>query len=339
MEVIIEKHNTLKRNSSISIKPYVDPSISNMGLERYNMALFEGVIQEESIIYLDPTGSGKRRYITGLNEFAPEVQMLSVDEKEAKIKDIRECVAIIERYFGNSLDVTDKDFWSKVQTARPDNYDFWEKIIIRLSNDPIFLDPKNDIYDLIKLKAIEAGGFSMIASSLDDVRKKASKGVKFYLDKFEQTATIRTEVKKLRNAALAALDRLYKTNIDKLFLVCKVVDDNSAQYKKSTPIDVLYDNMDRYINGETVETNKKKTAVRFSEIADLDIEILKLRAIVKDATYYRLIAIKGDGFIYHVSSNTLMGKNPSDVVEFLNNPLNEEILKHLLKNVESFWNE
>ena len=40
----------------------------------------EGVIQEESIIYLDPTGSGKRRYITGLNEFAPEVQMLSVDE-------------------------------------------------------------------------------------------------------------------------------------------------------------------------------------------------------------------------------------------------------------------
>lgn len=339
MEAIIEKHNTLKRGSSISIKPYADPSVSNMGLERYNMALFEGVIQEESIIYLDPTGSGKRRYITGLNEFAPEVQMLPVDEKEAKIKDIRECVAIIERYFGNSLDVKDKDFWSKVQTARPDNYDFWEKIVIRLSNDPIFLDPKNDIYDLIKLKAIEAGGFSMIATSLDDVRKKISKGVKFYLDKFEQTATIKTEVKKLRNTALAALDRLYKTNIDKLFLVCKVVDDNSAQYKKSTPIDVLYDNMDMYINGETVETNKKKTASRFSEIADLDIEILKLRALVKDATYYRLIAIKGDGFIYHVSSNTLMGKNPSDVVEFLNNPLNEDILKHLLKNVESFWNE
>ena len=109
---------------------------------------------------------------------------------------------------------------------------FGKKITMRLSNDPIFLDPKNDIYDLIKLKAIEAGGFSMIASSLDDVRKKASRGVKFYLDKFEQTATIRTEVKKLRNAAFASLDRLYKTNIDKLFLVCKVIDDNSAQYKK-----------------------------------------------------------------------------------------------------------
>lgn len=339
METMIEKHNTLKRSSSVSIRPYADTSVSNMGLERYNMALFEGVAQEESIIYLDPTGSGKRRYVTGLNEFAPEVQMLPIDDKEAKIKDIRECVAIIERYFGNALEINDKDFWNKVQTARPDNYGFWEKITMRLSNDPIFLDPKNDIYDLIKLKAIEAGGFSMIASSLDDVRKKASRGVKFYLDKFEQTATIRTEVKKLRNAAFASLDRLYKTNIDKLFLVCKVIDDNSAQYKKSTPIDVLYDNMDMYINGETVEKDKKKTAVRFSEIAEQDMEILKLRAIIKDATYYRLIAIKGDGFIYHVSSNTLMGKNPSDVVEFLNNPLHEDVLKHLLKNVESFWNE
>jgi hypothetical protein len=186
MKTMIEKHNTLKRNSSISIRPYVDTSVSNMGLERYNMALFEGVAQEESIVYLDPTGSGKRRYVTGLNEFAPEVQMLPIDDKEAKIKDIRECVAIIERYFGNALEIDDKDFWNKVQTARPDNYSFWEKITMRLSNDPIFLDPKNDIYDLIKLKAIEAGGFSMIASSLDDVRKKASRGVKFYLDRFEQ---------------------------------------------------------------------------------------------------------------------------------------------------------
>ena len=147
METMIEKHNSLKIASSIAVRPYADPSIPNMGLERYNMALFENVTQEESIIYLDPTGSGKKRYITGLNEYAPEVQMLPIDDKEAKIKDIRECVATIERYFGNALDISDKDFWTKVQVARPDNYDFWDKITIRLSNDPMFLDPKNDIYD------------------------------------------------------------------------------------------------------------------------------------------------------------------------------------------------
>lgn len=339
MSVTLEKYNTFKRSSSISIKPYSDPSIPNMGLEKYGMAIFEGVTHEESIIYLDPTGNGKRRYITGLNEFAPEVQSLPIDDKKAKIKDIRETVVEIEKYFGNSIDPKDNDFWDKVKTARPDNYDFWDKIKIRLTNDPVFLEPKNDIYDLIKIKAIEAGGFSFIASSLDDVRKKVHRGVKFYLDRFEQTASIKTEVKKLRNAALAYLDNLYKSNVDKLFLVCKVIDDHSVQYKKSTPIDIMYNNMDMYINGETVERDKKQTATHFSKIAELSMEELKLRAIVKDATYYRLIAIKGDGFIYHVSSNTLMGKNPSDVIEFLNNPLNENILAHLLKNIEAFWNE
>ena len=45
-----------------------------------------------------------------------------------------------------------------------------------MGNSPIYLDPVNDIYDLIKLKAIEAGGFSLIATSLEDVMRKSSKG-------------------------------------------------------------------------------------------------------------------------------------------------------------------
>jgi hypothetical protein len=35
----------------------------------------------------------------------------------------------------------------------------------------------------------------------------------------------------------------------------------------------------------------------------------------------------------------MLGRNPSDVVEFLKNPLNEEVLKDLIKRVEKFWNE
>lgn len=335
----IEQSNSLKMNSLISIKPYSDPNIVNMGLENYGLALFEGTSQEESIMYLDPTGNGKKRYITGLNEFAPEVQALPIDEKEAKIKDIRECVAKIERYFGNNIDPKDKNFWDKVETARVNNYDFWESITIKLSNSPIYLDPVNDIYDLIKLKAIEAGGFSLIATSLEDVIRKSSKGVKFYLDKLEDTVTTKTELKKVRNKALAELNKLYETNIDKLFLVCKVIDANSAQYKKNTPNDVYYDNMDNYINGYGVETNKRKAAKEFLDVVNLDFETLKLRAIVKDATYYNLIGLKGDGNIYHLRSNTMLGKNPSEVVEYLKNPLNEDIMQQIMNYVEKLWIE
>jgi hypothetical protein len=69
------------------------------------------------------------------------------------------------------------------------------------------------------------------------------------------------------------------------------------------------------------------------------METLKLKSLVKDANYYQIIAAKGDGYIYHLSSNTMMGKNPSDVVEFLKNVMNETLLKDLLKNIEQYWNE
>ena len=96
--------------------------------------------------------------------------------------------------------------------------------------------------------------------------------------------------------------------------------------------------MDKYISGELVDKDKKKTAQLFLDVARLDMETLKLRAIVKDATYYKIIATKADGFIYHLSSATMMGRNPSDVVEFFKNPLNEQILIDVQNTVEKYWN-
>jgi hypothetical protein len=99
----------------------------------------------------------------------------------------------------------------------------------------------------------------------------------------------------------------------------------------------LYQNMDRYINGETVDTDKKKTAQLFLDVCNLDPETLKLKAVVKDATYYKYLSLRGDGMIYHMDSGTALGKNVSHVVEYLKNPLNEEILNGLLKKVEKTW--
>jgi hypothetical protein len=337
MEVtLIEKHNSLKMGASISIRPFVDSSADNMGLQRYNMSVFENCFHEEPLICLE--NNGIKRYVTGLNEFAPELKDLDNDEREAAIKQIRITVAQLEKELAsNVIDPADKEFWNKVKLLRPDNDVFWEKIIMRFGNDPIFLDPAKDPYDLIKMRAIEAGGFSMVAKSLEEARTSGG-GKKFYLDKYEETASIRTEVKKLRNKALAELQKLYDKNANKLFYVCKIVDPNSTQYRKTTPLDVLYDNMDKYINGETVDKDKKKTAQRFLDVVALDMETLKLRAIVKDASLYKFIATRGDGFIYHMKSATMIGKNPSDVVEYLKNPLNEEILTDLTKNVEKMWN-
>ena len=88
-----------------------------------------------------------------------------------------------------------------------------------------------------------------------------------------------------------------------------------------------------------IETNKSKAAERFIDTCDLDMETLKLKAVVKDATFFRFISLKTDGMLYHSATSTMLGRNVADVVIYLKNPVNEDILISILQEVESFWNE
>jgi hypothetical protein len=326
---------SLNKSSKISIKPYFDNSMSNMGLENYGQSLFDGVKHFEQLACLEQ--NGVIRYVTGLNEFAPEIKLLPVEEREAKTREIRKAVAELERELAaNILDVESPTFWNDVKLLRPDNKEFWNKITLSCGNDPVYLDPANP-YDRIKLYAVEAGGFSLVSRSYEDARSKAVPP-KFYLDKIENTIGVKTEYKKLKNKALAELQKLFDKNSTKLFYIAKAVDTASVQYKKHTPNDIIYDNMDRHINGEGTEGNMERAAKGFLDAAALDMETLKIKAIVKDSIFFKYIINKADGYIYHAKTNSLLGRNVSDVIEFLKNPLNEDILKDLNAQVEKLWN-
>ena len=324
------------RKTAIAIRPFFDSRTSNMGLEEYGMTLFDGVTHTEQLACLE--NNGVTRYITGLNEYAPEIKLLDPETRDSKVKAIREAVAELEKELAaNVIKPEDPDFWNKVKLLSPSNSEFWNKINLACGNDPVYLDPK-DPFDRIKLYAIEAGGFSIVAKSLEDARKMPTPP-KFYLDRVAETASVNTEVKKLRNKALTELQKLFDKNQNKLFYVAKILDPNSTQYKKSTPNDIVYDNMDKYINGDLMDKDKRKTAERFLDVANMDMETLKIRAIVKDSHIYKFIATKADGFIYHVEKSVLLGRTLTDVLEYLKNPLNEELLVDLTKKVEKFWNQ
>ena len=329
---IIEKYQQGK-DQTIAIRPYFDSGKENMGLEKYNMTLFEGVFHHESLACLERNGIS--RYVTGLNEFAPEVKMLKGNTKKEKIKEIRTVVAQLEQELGaNVIDIKDVDFWNKVQILRPDNHKFWEKMSLKCGNDALYLDPAVDPYDLIKMYAIEAGGFSIVAKSLEDAK---TQGCRFYLDKVKETTSTRTKLSKVRNRALSVLQNLYDTDTTKLLYVTKVADSNSIQYTKSTPVDVLYENMDMYINGEGVEKSKKKAAEAFIAVSNSSMEDLKIRAMIKDATTHGLMSSKSDGFIYDKYSGSKLGKRPSEVLDFLKNPLNDETLVRYMAEMEDLW--
>lgn len=322
------------RESKITIRPYFDARSENMGLENYGLSLFDGIKHQEQLACLEINGIN--RYLTGLNEFAPEVKKLSKEAREAKVKQIRATVADLEAELAsNILDPEDKDFWNKVKLLKPDNNEFWNKIDISVGNEPLFLN-MSDPYDRIKLHAIEAGGFSLIAKSYEDAKAKP-RPPKFYLDKDAETVSSRTEYKKLRNKALAELQKLFDKNSTKLFYVAKVVDASSTQYKKSTPLDILYENMDTYIHGDGAESNMERAVNGFLDVVNSDMESLKIRSIVKDSSFFKYIITKSDGHIYHNKKNVMLGRNVSDVVEFLKNPLNEDILDDLTKSCETYW--
>jgi len=166
---IVEKYPQNKR-STVAIRPFFDPMVDNMGLQKYGLSLFDGAFHEESIACLEINGI--KRYVTGLNEFAPEVKTLPAEEQEAKIKQIRHLVAQLESELAaNVINPNDSDFWNKVKLLRPDNGEFWDKIKIRCGNEAVYLEPDKDPYDLIRLYAIEAGGFSIVAKSLEEARR------------------------------------------------------------------------------------------------------------------------------------------------------------------------
>jgi Tfp pilus assembly protein PilP len=330
---MVETRDTKK--TAISIKPYFDNSVSNMGLEHYGLCLFDGVTHTEQLACLEK--NGVVQYLTGLNEFAPEIKLLDLETRTARVREIRIAVAELEKELAsNVLDIDSPTFWNEVKLLKPDNADFWNKISLSCGNDPVYLNP-SDPFDRIKLYAIEAGGFSLVARSYDEARSKAVPP-KFYLDKAQETAGAKTEIKKLRNRALAELQKLFDKNSTKLFYIAKAVDVASIQYKKHTPNDVIYDNMDRHINGEGTEGNKERAAQGFLDASALDMETLKIKAIVKDSIFFKYIVNKADGHIYHVHSGALMGRNTSDVIEFLKNPLNEDVLKDLNSKIEKLWN-
>ena len=100
------------KKTAIAVRPYFDKKATNMGLEDYGMSLYDGVTHTEQLACLE--NNGVVRYITGLNEFAPEIKLLQFEEREARVREIRISVSELEKELAaNVIDPEDKDFGIK----------------------------------------------------------------------------------------------------------------------------------------------------------------------------------------------------------------------------------
>lgn len=344
---------TTSARSNVAIKCFVNPGIPNSGLETYGMSLFDGAEQIDSL-FLREVSRGIFKAVNGLDETAPEILKLPKEERDAAIQDIRETVSKVHYmlYGGDTVKTNDKDFWNKCEKLSPTNANFWgndtefpQGFTLRLTDAGLYLDMQNPM-DILIERAVRAGGYrSLVAASIEEAYNwPYPTPPKFYLDKLENTAAINTELRKITNKAKAQLDRLRDENIEKLLVIARNFDPDPTQYKKSTPADIVYLNMDRGIDGELWEKNKRQAAQRFLDLANMSNEDLNIRSIVKCGIKYRFLDHRMEdkanktGNIYFLEDGIPIGRTIEEAVMFLKNPLNDDILLRVKAKVDAELN-
>jgi len=332
--------------SALAIRCYVNTGIDNMGLEQYGLSLFEGASQMEPLGFIEK--NGVKRFLTGLNENAPEIVALPIQEREAAVKDIRETAAKVHKMLtgGDPIDpsLKNKDFWKECKLLSPTNDEFWGKDIpypegftIELDASGKFLDLNNPM-DILLERAIQAGGYRcLIGKSLEDAASQPNPP-KFYLDRLEVSAATNTEGMKLTNQAIVKLVEFSDTDSERLRLIAINFDPNPSQYKTSTPTNVLYKNMNDGIHGLLWEKNKRLAAKTFLEYARMSLEDVQIHAIIKLAKVFRFIDQKPDGFIYFMEQQLVLGRTMEDVFVYLKNPIHTDIFVKLEQKVDAEMN-
>lgn len=319
--------------TDIVLKPYFLEGRENMGLEQYKQVFFDGtgLIQQLRAIEIN----GVVRYITGLDEFAPDVKILQDKEKEARIKQIRETVAQLElEIFMNKVDVKDKDFWAKVNLA-PTNEKFWSKVILAASNQEVYFDP-NEPMDLLKIIAIENWGFDEVAPSKEQADLLSSPP-KLYLEKRTDTRHVEGQLKELRDKAIYELYKIRMETPQDLFLLAKNILPIANSYKTRDKIEIFYGDLSSFIEGTSIEKDKKKAPQKFLDWKSKTKEYLTIRALVLESIFLKHLVTKADNKIYNKATGSMLGGNIEECVEHLKQVQNERDLLDIQEVIEKHW--
>ncbi len=258
---------------------------------------------------------GVKRYLTGLD---PEVitynSDLSDKEKEEKFKEIKEITERLERVFGKgNLDATRKEMWSKVILT-----------ITRKSTPLNLTDPKQEII----YHCIKGGGFTGVASTMEEAMEK---GLKFYLIEPVEFIENRVAPRKIINRAIAALENLEttKSGNDILFIAKYLLPAEKA-YTKRTPKALLYEDLDKFIDGQVIKKAKSYCANLFLEALKKSKEDLKTYVYIKDAVYYTFVYVNTAGELVNTYTKGIYGTTIEKAVEHLKNPAYQHELENLV---------
>lgn len=267
---------------------------------------------------------GIKRYLCGLDvELIRYDTNFTEEEKKAKIAEIEETITRLEQFFGKgNLDPTNEKHWSKVE--------------LKISRKTTNLDLTNPRTELL-LHCIRGGGFTMVSPSFE---KSIENDTQFYLVEPIEFAENRIANKEVINKAISTLQRLYESkSYDDIFFLGKYMLPVEKGFTKRSPKAMIYEDLDKFINGEILRQSKISCARQFLEATKRTKIELAITSIVRDAEYYNFIYVNPQGEFKNNETGGLYGTTIERAVAHLQNPAYEHELDNIKTRVEKKWSE
>jgi len=284
--------------------------------------LMDNFTRTEDLGYM--TFFGTKRYLCGLDSELVEYDVnLTREEKDAKIAEIKKIVERLEQFFGKgNLDPTNEKHWSKVKLT-----------IDRKTTNLDLTNPRTELL----VHCIRGGGFTTVAPSLE--KAQAIPGCQFYLVEPIEYAESRIAGKEVINKAISTLQKLYESkSFDDIFFLGKYLLPVEKGYTRRTPKALIYEDLDKYINGEIIRQSKMTSARIFLEATKKSKMEQAVMAIVKDAEYFGFMYVNDKGEFKNNETGGIYGTTLERVITHLQNPAYDHELDNIKTRVEQKWN-
>lgn len=215
-----------------------------------------------------------------------------------------------EAYFGYKFDT-------------PEGQEFLANYEVKISHDVTAYDIRNkkDAFDLHILKA--NGGMGIVAINEAVLEESPVDTFKFVVKDENQEVEERVKFKETKLQAFSELSKMKETNNKRLLTVAKYI--LGVTVGVGDNMSIAFDKLHDFI-----ESNYRN-AKQFSDALKIDPEYLKTVVAIRDAIYRNIIRNQNGQYVVY-ATQTPLGRNEEEVIRFLTDPKNQDILGLGLKD-------
>lgn len=210
-----------------------------------------------------------------------------------------------EKYFN-------KDFDS------PEGQEWLRSYSVDINHDLTVLDPKNIEHEFILHILKSNNGMGIVAMNQNAIEESPVNTFKYIVTNEETEVEERVSKKEIKLNAYDKLNTLWKSNTNRLVLLAKYIFPANSGIGDNKQL--AFDKLEEYI-GKTISN-----AEHFLRVTEQDPEHINTVVKIRSAIHRNIIRMGPDNQYILFSSGNKLGRNEEEVIAFLSNPTNKDLL-------------